>query len=39
MTEWVKERGTGQPVTFGEIEVEKNMPQSRQSIIAGKGVS
>lgn len=36
MTEWVKERGTCEPVTFGEIEIEKNMPQSWLSIIARK---
>lgn len=36
MTDWVKERGTCEPVTFDEIEVEKNMPQSWVSIIAGK---
>jgi UDP-glucose 4-epimerase len=36
MGKWVRERGACEPVTFGDIEVEKNMPQSWQSIIASK---
>ena len=38
MEKWVRERGACEPVTFGEIEVEKNMPQSWRSIVAGKSI-
>jgi UDP-glucose 4-epimerase len=35
MARWVQARGPQRPVSFGEVEVEKNMPPSWRSVVGG----